>query len=60
MGIAPELLLFDTCLSEVLQLIHADAMRNGVRFQWKHFFDPSPELLAEFEQLATHELPDLW
>jgi len=42
-----------------MQLIHADGQRNGNRFQWKYFFDPSLELMAEFDRLSTQELEDL-
>lgn len=52
-------MLYETCISEVMQLIHAEAQRNGVRFQWRHFFEPSPELLAEFDSLSNHDLDDL-
>lgn len=60
MGLQPDQLLYETCISEVLQLIHADAIRNGARLQWKHYFDPSKEIIEEFESLTSKELPDLW
>ena len=58
-GVAPDLMLYSTCMSEVMQLIHADAQSNGARFQWIHFFDISPEMAARFEELSNQELPDL-
>jgi hypothetical protein len=60
MGLAPDHLLYETCISEVLQLVHADAIRNGARLQWKHYFEPSKEIIKEFELLTSEELPDLW
>jgi hypothetical protein len=43
----------------LLQLIHAEGMRTGNRYQWKNFFEPEQELIDEFDRLATKELPEL-
>jgi hypothetical protein len=45
--------------AKIMQLVHADGARNGIEFQWSHFFDPSPELVSEFEELANIEPPPL-
>lgn len=45
-------------LSRVLQLMHAEAARAGGRFEWAHFFDPEPELLARFESASQLTEPD--
>jgi len=40
-------------MAEVMQLLHAEGIQNGRTFQWLNYFDPEPELLAEFE--ATYQ-----
>ena len=59
MGMDATAVLWDWCLGKTMQLIHADGMRNGIRFQWRHFFEPSKELLDKFEQITNQELEDL-
>lgn len=54
-GANPQTFLEKTCLSEVLQLMHVEGSMNGNRYQWTHFFEPSQDLMDEFEQLASKE-----
>jgi len=52
--------MMDMDMAEVLQLIHADGVRNGGRYMWKHYFEASQEIINEFEALKNKTLPDLW
>ena len=58
-GICPHAAIWEMEAAKIMQLIHADGTRNGIEFQWSHFFDPSPELVSEFEELANIEPPPL-
>ncbi len=60
MGLDPDLTIWETDFCRVLQLIHAEGMRNGMRYQWRNYFTPDQELIDEFERLANQEpLEDL-
>ena len=59
MGIPSDSILWDWCIGKTMQLIHADGLRSGARFIWKNYFEPAPELLAEFERLSNQPLDDL-
>jgi hypothetical protein len=59
LGANPEVVIWDWCLSRTMQLIHADGIRNGARFAWRHYFEPSKEMIEEFEKIANQELEDL-
>ena len=58
-GLNPDHVMMDMDMAEVLQLIHADGVRNGGRYVWKNFFEVSQEIMDEFETLANKPLPDL-
>jgi hypothetical protein len=59
-GLDPELTIWETDFCRVLQLIHAEGMRNGMRYQWRNYFEPAQEFIDEFERLANQEpLEDL-
>tara|TARA_R110000868_G_scaffold18475_1_gene81238 strand:+ start:1193 stop:1342 length:150 start_codon:yes stop_codon:yes gene_type:complete len=38
--------------------MHAESARAGGSYQWSHYFDPSPELLARFESARQSATPD--
>jgi len=60
MGLDPDLTIWETDFCRVLQLIHAEGMRNGMRYQWRNYFEPAQEFIDEFERLANQEpLEDL-
>jgi thymidylate synthase len=59
-GLDPELTIWETDFCHVLQLIHAEGMRNGIQYQWRNYFAPDQELIDQFEKLANQEpLEDL-
>ena len=33
----------------MLQLLHAEGTRSGAMFDWAHYFEPSQEIMDEFE-----------
>jgi hypothetical protein len=43
--------------ARVLQLLHAEGIRAGAMFDWAHYFTPSPEEMADFEE-APVDLTD--
>lgn len=46
-------------MGKVLQLMAAEGVRNGMRYQWAHYFEADQELIDEFNKLANTELEDL-
>ncbi len=42
-------------MARLLQLIHAESVRDGGRFDWSKYFDPSPELLAPFDREGNNQ-----
>lgn len=59
-SVCADRLIWDMDMAKVMQLIHADGIRNGVVYQWSNFFEPDQELLDEFDRLANpSELEDL-
>jgi hypothetical protein len=58
-GICQHAAIWEMECAHVMQLIHADGMRNGQVFRWVYFFEPSKALTDEFEELANIEPPPL-
>jgi hypothetical protein len=53
-------LIWDWDMAKVMQLLHAEGIRNNATYQWANFFEPEQDLLDEFERLANpNELEDL-
>jgi hypothetical protein len=46
-------------MSKLLQLFHVEASIRGASLRWSNFFEPEPELLAKFEELANTEPPTI-
>ena len=58
-GICPQAAIWEMEAAHILQLLHADGNRNGMRYHWAHYFEPSPELIAEFDAYENTEPPPL-
>ena len=43
-------------MDRLLQLMHAEGCRNGNRYEWANYFEPSRELTDPFDRAAEHEL----
>jgi hypothetical protein len=53
-------LIWDTDMAKIMQLLHAEGIRNGITYQWLSFFEPEQDILDEYERLSNpNELEDL-
>jgi hypothetical protein len=54
-----EHVIWEMEMSKLLQLFHVEASIRGASLRWSNFFEPEPELLAKFEELANTEPPTI-
>lgn len=58
-GICHRHAIWEMDAAHVLQLMMADGIRNGMSYQWTNYFEPPPELMAEFDDIENLEPPEI-
>jgi hypothetical protein len=54
-----ESLIWETDMAQLLQLFHVESCLRGAQLTWSHYFEPEPDLIARFEELANGDLPEI-
>jgi hypothetical protein len=45
-------MIWDWDMLQVMQLIHADGQRNGIKYRWANRVEADEQIIEKFEQIA--------